>query len=65
MLFRSEAARQIMCDQSFGNAGSEVVIEEFLEGEEISLLAFCDGVNTVCMPGAQDHKRINDGACKI
>ena len=60
-----EAARQIMCDQSFGNAGSEVVIEEFLEGEEISLLAFCDGVNAVCMPGAQDHKRINNGACKI
>ena len=58
-----EAARQMLCDDSFGAAGGEIVIEEFLEGEEISLLAFCDGVRAVCMPGAQDHKRINNGAC--
>lgn len=56
-----EAAKEIMCDKSFGAAGSEIVVEEFLEGEEISLLAFCDGVTAVCMPGAQDHKRIFNG----
>jgi phosphoribosylamine--glycine ligase / phosphoribosylformylglycinamidine cyclo-ligase len=56
-----QAAKEIMCDKSFGVAGSEIVVEEFLEGEEISLLAFCDGVTAVCMPGAQDHKRIFNG----
>ena len=55
-----EAARSIMVDQVFGSAGGEVVIEEFLEGEELSLLAFCDGKTAVAMPGAQDHKRVFD-----
>lgn len=54
------AARSIMVDQVFGGAGLEVVIEEFLEGEELSLLAFCDGKTAVPMPGAQDHKRVFD-----
>lgn len=57
-----EAARYIMVDGSFGkDAGAEVVIEEFLEGEELSLLAFCDGNIAIGMPGAQDHKRVFDG----
>lgn len=59
-----QAAKEIMCDNSFGSAGAEIVVEEFLEGEEISLLAFCDGVTAVCMPGAQDHKRIFNGTYK-
>lgn len=51
----------IMNDSMFGEAGSEVVIEERLDGEEVSVLAFCDGYTIVPMPGAQDHKRVFDG----
>ena len=42
-------------------SGDEVVIEEFLEGDEISILAFSDGYTIVPLPAAQDHKRIFDG----
>ena len=55
------ALRDIMEKKIFGAAGSEVVIEEFLEGEEVSVLAFCDGYTVVPLPAAQDHKRIFDG----
>ena len=41
--------------------GSEVVIEEFLEGDELSILAFSDGYTVVALPPAQDHKRALDG----
>jgi phosphoribosylamine--glycine ligase/phosphoribosylformylglycinamidine cyclo-ligase len=41
--------------------GSEVVIEEFLEGDELSILTFSDGYNIKSLPPAQDHKRIFDG----
>ncbi len=41
--------------------GDEVVVEEFLEGDEISILAFSDGYTIVPLPAAQDHKRIFDG----
>ena len=46
---------------AFGKAGSRVVIEEFLQGEEVSLLAFCDGNTALPLPSAQDHKAIFDG----
>ena len=47
--------------RSFGNAGREVVIEEYLEGPEVSVFAVCDGVRAVCLPAAQDFKRVADG----
>ncbi|KAL7686625.1 putative bifunctional purine biosynthesis protein PurH [Plasmopara halstedii] len=56
-----EALREIMLEKAFGSAGDEVVLEEFMTGEEVSILAFCDGERVVCMPGVQDHKRIFDG----
>jgi len=45
----------------FGEAGKEVLIEEFLAGEELTIMAFTDGRTIVAMPAAQDHKRIGDG----
>lgn len=57
------AVDAIMRDRAFGQAGNQVVIEEFLEGEEASLLAFTDGRIVVPMVAAQDHKRIYDGDC--
>jgi phosphoribosylamine--glycine ligase len=45
----------------FGAAGAEVLIEEFLDGEECSILAMTDGETVVLLPGSQDHKRIFDG----
>jgi len=53
--------RNIMVDGAFGDAGHEVVIEERLVGEEVSLLAFCDGVTAKVMPSARDHKRVFEG----
>jgi phosphoribosylamine--glycine ligase len=55
------ALRQIMVQREFGAAGDEVVIEERLEGEEVSVLAFTDSVTVKVMPPAQDHKRLLDG----
>ena len=52
---------EIMVRKAFGAAGEEVVIEEFLEGQELSVLAFCDGYTVLPLPGAQDHKRIGEG----
>jgi phosphoribosylamine--glycine ligase len=54
------AVDMIMCDGAFGQAGSQVVIEEFLMGEEASILAFTDGKTIIPMVAAQDHKRVYD-----
>lgn len=55
------ALKQIMVDKAFGTAGDEVVIEELLLGDELSVLTFCDGYTIRSLPLAQDHKRIFDG----
>lgn len=56
-----EALKDIMLEKEFGSAGDEVVIEEFLEGDELSILSFSDGYTIRSLPPAQDHKRIFDG----
>jgi len=53
-----QAVDQIMTDRVFGESGAQVVIEEYLEGEEVSLLALCDGEIAIPLLPAQDHKRI-------
>ncbi len=55
------ALRRSMVEREFGKAGDAVVIEERLEGEEVSLLAFTDGKTVRPMPPARDHKRLRDG----
>ncbi|KAK7679509.1 Bifunctional purine biosynthetic protein PUR2,5 [Cerrena zonata] len=52
---------EIMVDRSFGTAGDEIVIEEYLEGDELSILTISDGYSFYNLPAAQDHKRIGDG----
>lgn len=56
-----EGVKTLMLDKQFGNAGNEIVIEEFMTGREVSVLAFCDGKTIKCMTSAQDHKRAKDG----
>ena len=57
----AQAIRQMMAEKVFGEAGATVLIEEFLEGEELSVHAVTDGKNLVILPGAQDHKRVGEG----
>ena len=57
----AEAALAEMFGGAFGEAGAEVVIEEFMEGEEASYFAITDGATIVPFGGAQDHKRVGDG----
>ncbi|MCR4368465.1 MAG: phosphoribosylamine--glycine ligase [archaeon] len=54
------AVNSLLQETIFGKAGSRIVIEELLEGEEASILAFCDGKNVKMMVSSQDHKRIFD-----
>ncbi|KAK4196156.1 phosphoribosylglycinamide synthetase [Triangularia verruculosa] len=56
-----QGLKDIMLDKAFGDAGNEVVIEEFLVGDELSILSFCDGTTIKSLPAAQDHKRIGEG----
>ncbi len=55
------AIDELMVKKLFGDAGNQIIIEEFLTGEEISIHAITDGVNYAIFPPAQDHKRIGDG----
>lgn len=55
------AVQQIMVDKAFGSAGDKIIIEELLEGEEVSILAFTDGNTIVPMVSSQDHKRVYEG----
>jgi phosphoribosylamine--glycine ligase len=55
------AVRSMLEDGAFGVAGQQIVIEEFLDGEEVSIMAFTDGKAVVPMVAAQDHKRVGDG----
>lgn len=56
-----DAVRRIMVKREFGDSGNRVVIEEFLEGEEVSVLAFTDGKTVIPMVSSQDHKAAYDG----
>lgn len=56
-----EAVKEIMEDKIFGASGSRVVVEEFLTGPEVSVLAFTDGTTICPMVSAKDHKRAFDG----
>jgi len=51
---------ELMIDKSFGDAGNTIVIEEFLQGREVSVLSFVDGTHYALMTSAQDHKRAKD-----
>lgn len=56
-----DAVKSIMTDKMFGNSGNNIVIEEFLEGPEVSVLSFTDGKTVVPMVSSMDHKRALDG----
>ncbi len=56
-----QAVEDMMQSKVFGEAGNQIVIEEYLEGEEVSILAFTDGYTVVPMESTQDHKRVFDG----
>ncbi|EAK0830593.1 phosphoribosylamine--glycine ligase [Campylobacter fetus subsp. testudinum] len=55
-----KAALDMLSGDSFGDAGKRIVVEEFLDGFELSFFAICDGENFVSLPVAQDHKRLLD-----
>jgi len=55
-----ETAKDMLSGKSFGDAGKKVIVEEFLDGYELSVFAICDGENYKLLPAAQDHKRLKD-----
>jgi len=57
----ADKAIDFMFEGGFGTSGHEIVVEEFMEGEEASFFALSDGMNVIPLAGAQDHKRVGDG----
>jgi phosphoribosylamine---glycine ligase len=57
----ARTARAMLAEGAFGEAGREIVVEQFLEGEELSILALTDGERILLLPAAQDHKRLGEG----
>ncbi len=55
-----KSLKEMFVDKIFGSSGERVVIEEFMEGEEASILAITDGTDFFCLPSSQDHKRIGE-----
>ncbi|CAA6802428.1 MAG: Phosphoribosylamine--glycine ligase (EC [uncultured Sulfurovum sp.] len=55
-----KAAGEMLSGDSFGDAGTSIVVEEFLDGYELSVFALCDGEDYVVLPAAQDHKRLHN-----
>ena len=60
LLEARDALNALMEEKKFGEAGRQVIIEEFLEGEEVSILAFCDGKTVIPMVSSQDYKKVFD-----
>ena len=56
-----EAAAEMLSGERFGDAGKAIIVEEYLDGYELSLFAICDGTDYKLLPAAQDHKRLLDG----
>ncbi|MBR3654586.1 MAG: phosphoribosylamine--glycine ligase [Elusimicrobia bacterium] len=56
-----DAIKDMMQDKAFGSAGDKIIFEQWLEGQETSVLVFVDGKHFSIMPAAQDHKRVDDG----
>jgi phosphoribosylamine--glycine ligase len=55
------AISEMLSGKSFGDAGLKVIVEEFLDGYELSMFAICDGQDYILLQAAQDHKRVGDG----
>ena len=56
-----QAAEEMLSGERFGDAGKAIIVEEYLDGYELSLFAICDGTDYKLLPAAQDHKRLLDG----
>ena len=56
-----QAAAEMLSGERFGDAGKAIIVEEYLDGYELSLFAICDGTDYKLLPAAQDHKRLLDG----